>query len=176
MDRPMSGVGFKLMSLMLKVRDFLRPRMDLLKEADIEPGFCILDYGCGPGSYIEPLVKLVETSGMIYALDIHPLAIKEVQKIAAQKGIANIKTIESDCDTGLPDNYVDVILLYDSFHNLSLPDDVLRELHRVLKGDGTLSFSDHHMNEQDILTRVTKTTLFKLSTQGKKTYSFSKVG
>ena len=92
--------------------------------------------------------------------------------IAAQKGISNIKTIESDCDTGLPDNYVDVILLYDSFHNLSLPDDVLRELHRVLKGDGTLSFSDHHMNEQDILTRVTKTTLFKLSTQGKKTYSF----
>ena len=34
----MSGVGFKLMSLMLKVRDFLRPRMDLLKEAGIEPG------------------------------------------------------------------------------------------------------------------------------------------
>ncbi len=76
MDRPISGVGFKLMSHMLKVRDFLRPRMDLLKEAGIEPGFCILDYGCGPGSYIEPLVKLVETSGMIYALDIHPLAIK----------------------------------------------------------------------------------------------------
>ena len=174
MDRPISGVGFKLMSHMLKVRDFLRPRMDLLKEAGIKPGFCILDYGCG--SYIEPLVKLVETSGIIYALDIHPLAIKEVQKVAAHKGIANIKTIESGCDTGLPDNYVDVILLYDSFHNLSLPDDVLRELHRVLKGDGTLSFSDHHMNEQDILTRVTKTSLFKLSIQGKKTYSFSKVG
>jgi ubiquinone/menaquinone biosynthesis C-methylase UbiE len=150
--------------------------MDLLKEAGIEPGFCILDYGCGPGSYIAPLAQLVGTSGKIYALDIHPLAIKEVQKIAARKANGNIKTIESDCNTGLPDNHVDVVLLYDTFHNLSQPYDVLRELHRVLKSGGTLSFSDHHMKEQDILTRVTKTGLFKLSTKGKKTYSFSKVG
>ena len=67
-------------------------------------------------------------------------------------------------------------VLYDTFHNLSQPDDVLRELHRVLKSGSTLSFSDHHMNETDIITRVTKTGLFKLSTKGKKIYSFSKVG
>ena len=176
MDNPMSKVGFKLMTLAFRIRDFIRPRLDLLKEAGIEPGFCILDYGCGPGSYMEPLAQLVGTSGEIYALDIHPLAIKEVQKIAARKAIANIKTIESDCNTGLPDNHVDVVLLYDTFHNLSQPDDVLRELHKVLKSGGTLSFSDHHMKEQDILTRVTKTGLFKLSTKGEKTYSFSKVG
>jgi ubiquinone/menaquinone biosynthesis C-methylase UbiE len=172
----MSRVGFKLMTLVFRIRDFLRPRMDLLKEAGIEPGFCILDYGCGPGSYIAPLAQLVGISGEIYALDIHSLAIKEVQKIAAQKSIANIKTIESDCNTGLPDNHVDVVLLYDTFHDLSQPEDVLRELHRVLKSGGTLSFSDHHMNAPGIITRVTKTGWFKLSTKGKKTYSFSKVG
>jgi ubiquinone/menaquinone biosynthesis C-methylase UbiE len=172
----MRKIGFKLMTLVFRIRDFLRPRMDLLKEAGIEPGFCILDYGCGPGSYIAPLAQLVGISGEIYALDINPLAIKEVQKIAAQKAIANIKTFESDCNTGLPDNHVDAIILYDTFHNLSQPEDVLCELHRVLKSGGTLSFSDHHMNAQDIITRVTKTGWFKLSTKGKKTYSFSKVG
>ena len=57
MDKPMSKVGFKLMTLVFRIRDFLRPRMDLLKEAGIEPGFCILDYGCGPGSYIAPLCE-----------------------------------------------------------------------------------------------------------------------
>lgn len=172
----MSRVGFKLMALVFRIRDILRPRMDLLKEAGIEPRFCILDYGCGPGSYIAPLAQLVGTSGEIYALDIDPLAIKEVQRAAGQKAITNVKTIESDCQTGLPDNHVDVVLLYDTFHNLSQPDDVLGELHRVLKSGGTLSFSDHHMNEKDIITRVTKTGFFKLSTKGKKTYSFSKVG
>ena len=176
MDKPMSKVGFKLMTLVFRIRDLLRPRMDLLKEAGIEPGFCILDYGCGPGSYIKPLTQLVGISGEIYALDINPFAIKEVQKLAVSNAIANVKTIESDCDTGLPNNHVNVVLLYDTFHNLSQPDDVLNELHRVLKSGGNLSFSDHHMNAQDISTRVTKTGLFKLSTKGKKTYSFSKVG
>lgn len=61
MDKPMSSVGFKLMTLIFRIRDFVRPRMDLLKEAGIEPGFCVLDYGCGPGSYIAPLAQLVGT-------------------------------------------------------------------------------------------------------------------
>ena len=65
------------------------------------------------------------------------------------------------------------MLLYDTFHDLSRPDDVLQELHRVLKSGGTLSFSDHHMKDQEILARVTKTGLFKLSKKGKKTYSFA---
>jgi hypothetical protein len=60
-------------------------------------------------------------------------------------------------------------------HNLSLSDDVLRELHRVLKSDGTLSFSVYHMNEKDIRTKITNTGLFKLLTKGRKTYRFSKV-
>ncbi len=175
-DEPKSNIGFKLMSLAFRLRDFLRPRMDLLKEAEIEPGFCVLDYGCGPGSYITPLAQLVGASGEIYALDIHPFAIKEVRKIAAQKAIKNLKTIESDCNTGLPDNSIDVVLLYDTFHGFSQPDDVLQELHRVLKPGTTLSFSDHHMNEQDILRKVMRRSLFKLLKKGKKTYSFSKVG
>ena len=88
----------------------------------------------------------------------------------------DIETILSDCATGLQDKSVDVVLLYDTLHDLSEPDKVLEELYRVLKPKSILSFSDHHMNEKDILTRVTNTGLFKLLTKGKKTYSFSKVG
>jgi ubiquinone/menaquinone biosynthesis C-methylase UbiE len=175
-DTPMPNSGFKLMALIFRVRDFFQPRMDVLKEVGIEPGFCALDYGCGSGSYIVPLAELIGTSGEIYALDIHPLAIKKVRQIASRKRITNMRTIESDCETGLPDNYVDVVLLYDTFHTLSQPHNVLRELHRVLKSDGTLSFSDHHMKEQDIFTGITNSGLFTLSAKGKKTYSFSKVG
>jgi ubiquinone/menaquinone biosynthesis C-methylase UbiE len=176
MDKPMLGVGFKLMTLIFRARDRFQPRMKLLKEAAIKPGFCILDYGCGPGSYILPLAELIGTTGKIYALDIHPLAIKEVKKIAAREKIDNIETIMSACNTGLPDNSVNVVLLYDIFHDLSRPDVILQELHRVIIPGGTLSFSDHHMKEQDILTRVTATGMFQLSKKGKKTYSFSKTG
>ncbi len=173
-NRPMSRVGFKLMSLIFKVRDLLLPRLEVLKEAGIGSGFSVLDFGCGPGGYIMPLIELVGPSGKIYALDIHPLAILEVKKIATRKGVDNIETIESDCSTGLPDNCVDTVLLYDVFHGLARPDDVLREIHRILKPDGTSSFSDHHMKQEKVLTRMTGAGIFRFVRKGRKTYSFRK--
>jgi len=148
--------------------------LDVLKEAGIESGFFVLDFGCGPGGYIMSLVELVAPSGKIHALDVHPLAIQEVKKKATRKGIRNIGTIESDCSTGLPDNCLDTVLLYDVFHDLTRPDDVLQELHRILKPGGTLSFSDHHMKEEEVLTGVTGAGVFRFVRKGKKTYSFTK--
>ena len=76
MDKPKPNLDFKLMSLAFKFRDFFLPRMNILKEVGIKPGFHVLDYGCGPGGYIIPLAESVGKSGEIYALDIHPLAIQ----------------------------------------------------------------------------------------------------
>ena len=174
MDKPMSNFHFKFMSVGYKFRDFFLPRVNILKEVGIEPSFHVLDYGCGPGSYIIAAAELLGKSGKIYALDIHPLAIQRVQNIASKKQLTNVKTTFSDCKTGLPDNSVDVVLLYDTFHNLGEPNGVLEELHRVLKPNGILSFSDHHMKEDEIVSKVTNEDLFRLSRKGKRTYSFSK--
>ncbi len=119
---------------------------------------------------------MVGESGKVYALDIHPLAVQQVQKIAGKKRLTNIKTILSDCATGLPDKSIDVVLLYDTLHNLSKPDEVLAELHRVLKPNGILSFNDHHLKEEnEIITRITGKGLFSLLRKGKSVYNFQKV-
>ena len=174
MDKPMSNFDFKFMSCGYKFRDFFLPRLNILKEVGIKPGFHVLDYGCGPGSYIMPLAELVGESGKIYALDIHPLAIQRVQDIASKKQLANVETILSDCQTGLPDNTLDSVLLYAAFHHLSDPDVVLKELHRVLKPDGILSFGDHHMKEKEIVVEVINDRLFRLLREGQRTYTFLK--
>jgi ubiquinone/menaquinone biosynthesis C-methylase UbiE len=175
MNKQMTDFDFKAMSWFFKFRDFFQPRGEVLAEVNIEPGFKILDYGCGPGSYAVVAAKLVGEKGMVYALDIHPLAIKQVQKTMARKGLANIEAVLSDCATGLPDESIDVALLYDTLHDLGEPDRVLAELHRVLKPDGILSFSDHHLKENEIISRVTDKDLFKLSKKGEKVYNFAKV-
>jgi ubiquinone/menaquinone biosynthesis C-methylase UbiE len=162
------------MSLGFKFRDLFRPRKNVLKEVGINAGFHILDYGCGPGSYLTDVSAMAGETGKVYALDIHPLAIKTVQGLAARKHLSNLETILSDCKTGLPDNSLDIILLYDTLHSLENPDSVLEELGRTLKPDGILSVSDHHLNEVEIVSRVTDKGLFKLSIKGAHTYSFTK--
>ena len=174
MQRTQSGLAFKFMTLVFKIRDLLYPRAAVLEEAGIEVGFRVLDYGCGPGSYIAPLADLVGESGEVYALDVHPLAVEGIERIAVERGLHNVKTVHSGCGTGLPDDSLDVVLLYDVFHDLSSPDDVLTELHRVLKPGGVLSFSDHHMKEEEILSRVTSGGLFDLARKGRKTFTFAK--
>lgn len=176
MNKPVSNFDFKLMSLQFKLRDFLLPREKILQEVGIKPGFYILDYGCGPGSYTIPAAQLVGKSGKVYALDIHPLAVQRVQSIVAKRSLTNIETILSDCATGLPDKSIDVVLLYDTFHDLIEPDKVLAELHRVLKPEGILSFNDHHMKEEDeIISKITGKGLFTLLRKGEKVYNFSKI-
>jgi len=172
MDKSKSNFGFRLMALTFKIRDFFSPRVNVLKEVGIKQGFHVLDYGCGPGSYILPLAEMVGRWGKIYALDMHPLALQMAKDLALKKTFINVETIHSDCQTGLPDNSLDAVLLYDTLHDLGDPGRVLQELHRVLKPTGVLSISDHHMKEVEIVSRLTKTGLFKMSTKGKKTYTF----
>jgi ubiquinone/menaquinone biosynthesis C-methylase UbiE len=168
----MSIFGFKAMAFTFKIRDFFRPRKGIVKEAGIKEGFHVLDYGCGSGSYVKAVAEIVGKSGRICALDVHPLAIEIVRKIAAKNHLANVETILSDRETGLPDDSIDVILLYDVFHDLTDPNGVLEELHRVLKPDGILSFSDHHMKENEIVSDLTGKGLFRLLRKGEKPQVF----
>ena len=174
MNKVESSFNFKAMSFMFKLRDLFMHPEELLKEVEMKAGIQVLDYGCGPGGYLLPLVELVGNSGKIYALDILPLAITSVHSIMAKNRLSNVETILSDCKTGLPDNSIDVVLLYDTFHDLNNPDQVLEELHRILKQDGVLSFSDHHLKEDQIISQVSKGGLFKLSKKGKRIYNFKK--
>jgi len=130
MDKPAGNFDFRLMAFWFIFRDMFLPRENVLLEVGIKPGFCILDYGCGPGSYTIIAAKLAGERGKVYALDIHPLAIQMVKNMSEKKKLTNVGTILSDCATGLPDQSVEVALLYDTFHGLSKPDEVLAELHR----------------------------------------------
>ena len=176
MDRPMGNLEFRFMALGYKFRDYFKPREDVLREVGISPGSRILDYGCGPGSYTIIAARRTGTAGKVYALDIHSVALQMVRSSASKRGLRNIETIQSDCATGLENGSIDIVLMYDVFHGLGDPNAVLGELHRVLRSEGILSFSDHHMEEHEIISRITKTGLFKLSKKGKITLSFLKAG
>jgi ubiquinone/menaquinone biosynthesis C-methylase UbiE len=157
-----------------KIRDLFLHPAEVLKEAEIKSGFHVLDFGCGTGSYAVAAAEVVGESGKVYALDVHPPSAPFVRKSADKKGLRNIETVTSDCATGLDRESIDVVLFYDTFHMLKDRDAVLRELHRVLKLSGHLSFSDHHMSDDNIVAALTEAGFFELSKKDRKTYTFAK--
>ena len=172
MEKRPSDFMFRLMALEFKIRDFFKSRKVIVQEIGIKPGFAVLDFGCGPGGYIPPVAQLAGKKGMVYALDAHPLAIKMVDSVVSKKHLTNVKTILSDAGTGLPDKSVDVVLLFDILHDLKAPNIVLSEIRRVLKPGAALSVTDHHLDEPDITSRVTKSGLFRVSSKGLHAHSF----
>jgi ubiquinone/menaquinone biosynthesis C-methylase UbiE len=151
MEIVMNGFAFKMMSFMFIFRDFFKPPSRILQEAYVEEGHQILDFGCGPGSYAIEAARITGKKGKVYAFDMNPLALQCVENKASKKALFNIITIRSDCKTGLHDESIDRVLLYDIFHILTEPERIIKELYRVMKHNAVLSFSDHHMTNSEII-------------------------
>jgi ubiquinone/menaquinone biosynthesis C-methylase UbiE len=172
----MSNFGFTMMVLAgIPIRNIFMPPDKMLAEVEIKRGSQVLDFGCGPGVFTTMIAKKIGPSGMVYALDINPLAVGMVERKARRKNLGNVRTIHSNCYTALPDNCLDYIVFFDVFHDLDNHQEVLSELHRILKPEGIMYFSDHHLREIAILQRLTANGLFKLRVKGRWTFSFSKV-
>ena len=159
----------------IPIRNMFMPPDKMLAEVEIETGSHVLDFGCGPGVFTTMIAEKIGPSGIVYALDINPLAVRMVESKARKKNLENVITINASCSTSLPDNCLDHIICFDVFHALDNHQEVLSELHRVLKRKGIMSFSDHHMKEIEIVQQLSTNGLFKLKDQGRWTFSFSKV-
>ncbi|MFC1863609.1 class I SAM-dependent methyltransferase [Thermodesulfobacteriota bacterium] len=176
MEKKTSNFAYKLMvNVGMPIRNLLMPPAKMLDEVDIKPGYKVLDYGCGPGTFTIMLTDKVGQGGIVYALDIHPLAIEMVEEKAQKKKLSNIKTILSSGSTSLPENSIDLIIFFDVFHDLDNQKEVLFELNRILKPDGNMCFSDHHIKEKEIVDCLTEDGLFMLKRKGKRTFDFGKI-
>jgi ubiquinone/menaquinone biosynthesis C-methylase UbiE len=174
-DKPMSKSHFKFMVKHFKKRDKKYPPLKKIEKIKIKEESIVLDYGCGPGSYSIAAAEVVGNKGKIYAADIHPLAIESVKKRALEKNLRNIETILTDCDTNLKDESVDIVLLLDIYHDLSDPESILKEIHRVLKLDGSLSVDDHHYKDDEIIGKITSIGLFKFDYSVDEVFNFKKL-
>ena len=174
MAADMPDIHFRLMAFGFRFRDWVNPPKNILKEANIKAGDRVLDFGCGPGSYSLAAARLVGESGEVFALDIHPLAIRSVIRKASRKGYKNIIAVFPDNDSPFQDKCMDVILLYDVFHEIEDKDRLITRLHKILCDNGVLSFSDHHLAEKEIINSITEGGYFELVKRGKKTLTFKK--
>lgn len=167
-------ISLQLLCVIFGIRDFFSPPRDKLLEAGLSPGMRVLDYGCGPGSFSIAAAEMTGPEGVVWALDVNSRAVERTLRLAKGKGLANVRGVPSGCETGLDSASIDMVLLYDVFHDIGEGErgGVLREIHRVLKPEGLLSFSDHHMDHDAIVRGVTESGVFTLAERKKRTYAF----
>ena len=106
----MPGFAFRMMKVIFDVRDRFVSVSSLLDEFNIEPGQTVVDYGCGPGSYIKRASELAGPRGRVFALDIHELAVQAVTKRAMKERLPNVTAVITDRNKcSLADETADVI-------------------------------------------------------------------
>lgn len=138
-------LAFKLMALMFAIRDKIVKVDKLLDEFGICPGQVIVDYGCGPGSYIKKASELVGPRGRLYAVDIHALAIEAVEKRLRKEKLINVTgVLAQGGHCMLDDNCADIIYALDMFHMVKEPGPFLHELRRICKSRGVLFIANGH--------------------------------
>lgn len=167
-------LDFKFMSLVFSIRDRFYPPGDILNEIPVQPGQVILDFGAGTGSFACAAAEKVGKDGKVFAQDVNLPAIRHIERKCMKTGMDNIVTIHSGMETGLDDAMIDVIIMYDVFHHLNDHPRILKEMARVLRDDGLLSLSDHHMDQDHAIAEVAGSGYFILDSVHDSTISFRK--
>lgn len=99
----------------------------------------IVEFGSGYGTFTLEAARLV--SGTVHALDIEPELVRLVQSRAVSSGVGNISARVRDfvgSGSGMPDNSVDVVLLFNILHH-EQPVALMAEALRILLPEGRLA-------------------------------------
>ena len=139
--------------------------LEVLAHVGVRQAQTVLDYGCGPGTFTIPCARIVGRKGRVYAFEVRPGPLEEVKEKAKEAALANVIPVLSDgskLEIDLPDESVDVILVYDVMHEIEDRSKLLRELHRILKGDGILSVFPMHMGTDRFMDVIREGGLFCL--------------
>lgn len=145
----------------------LRNPYRMLESLGLKRGQKVLEVGCGPGFFTLPAVEIVGKEGYIYALDVNPFAVKCVSKKITKEGIAHAKALHANAaDTGLPDHHIDLAFFIGVPHVAGGMQPVLRELNRVLKPSGRISFHLGRWSEETLVEEIAKCGFALVETSG----------
>lgn len=116
---------------------------ELIAQANLQPGLCVLDVGCGTGT-LAVMLKQQHPQVEVVALDPDAKALDRAKRKAEHAGVA----INFLCGFGdavpYPDGSFDRVLSSFMLHHLTLAEKraTLADIARVLKPDGTLHILD----------------------------------
>jgi len=128
------------------VRRWVQPPGKLIERSGIEQGMTVLDLGCGSGAFTFFVARVVGERGKVYAVDIQPAMLKQLERKLAKAENQDIKNIEpkqaSAYDLPFEDGSIDLVYMVTVLQEIPDRSRALREISRVLKPGGILAVTE----------------------------------
>jgi len=109
----------------------------------LQPGFTIMDLGCGAGLDLYLYTQAVGPQGKVYGVDLAPEMVAKARDNMDKMSVSNVEVLHGSSDKiPLPDESIDVVCS-NGIYNLS-PDKkaVMKEVFRALKPGGYTIFAE----------------------------------
>jgi len=128
------------------IRRKLQPPDKVIERSGIKHGMKLLELGCGSGAFTTFVAKAVGEQGKLYAVDIQPKMLEQLEHKLARpenRDLTNIELIQAGAyELPFEENSLDLALLVTVLHEIPDRDRALREIKRVLKPDGILAITE----------------------------------
>lgn len=104
----------------------------------ISIGSRVADVGAGSGFFTVRLSRAVGPQGRVYAVDINPNSIRELQERVAREGLTNVDVVTgTDTSPHLP-AALNAVLIVNAYHEMDAHQTILDEIRRSLTLEGRL--------------------------------------
>ncbi len=127
----------------------------VIQRSGIQKGMQVLEIGCGSGAITTFVARAVGNKGNVYALDIQPEMLQQLENKLSRsenRDITNIKLIESSAyDLPFDDHSLDLVFMITVFGEIPDQNKALQEIKRVLKLDGILAITEMFIDPDYLL-------------------------
>ncbi len=117
-----------------------------MRQAKLELGTLIADFGAGSGEYTRACARAVGREGRVYAIDIQQDLLSRIKNAAHYEGLENVETvwgtIEKLHGSGLKDKIIDTIIISNVLFLLEDKNALMQEVSRILKRNGKVLVVD----------------------------------
>lgn len=124
--------------------DYYRPMArQLLDRLNVQPGWRAVDFGCGPLGVLDVLSDRVGPTGHVVGLDSQVRMVGWAKQSLAARGLSNVEVMLGDAGaSGMPADSVDLAHARLLLVNIPRPEQVLREMVRVVRPGGWVAVQE----------------------------------
>lgn len=124
-------------------REFEEQPTKLVDALKLKPTDVIADIGAGTG-YLSFRIAQKVPLGKVLAIDIQPEMIDIINFLKQENNVTNVEPILGSITTPkLPLNSVDLVLMVDTYHELSHPYEMMQEVVKALKPSGRVALVEY---------------------------------